>query len=69
MKIFVRKIMELKVLYALAWSKNYTTLDFFSIPNDYDFGILRKRYVLAKNKYQIIAFLKLTCKHFLLKTN
>lgn len=47
MKIFVKKNMELNFLYALAWSKNYTTLDFFSIPNDYDFGILRKRYVLA----------------------
>lgn len=42
-----KKNMELNFLYALAWSKNYTTLDFLSILNDYDFGILRKRYVLA----------------------
>lgn len=47
MKIFVKKNMELYFLYDLAWSKNYTTLNFFSIPNDYDFGILRKRYLLA----------------------
>lgn len=43
MKIFEKQIMELNFLYALAWSKNYTLDFFFSIPNDYDFGILRKR--------------------------
>lgn len=42
MKIFVRKIMELKVFYVLVWFKNYIIFDFFFIFNDYDFGILWK---------------------------